>query len=400
MEITVDRRSSQSSPGAETRARYVMIGGFLGAGKSTAVGQLARRLTDRGARVGLITNDQGRGLVDTRSLRHQGFQVEEIAGGCFCCRFDSLKSAADRLTETERPEVFVAEPVGSCTDLVATVSYPLRRLYGDRFDIAPLSVMVDPIRCGRVLGLDEGRKFSSKVTYVYEKQLEEANVLVINKTDLLDAEGLAELRAALGERYPGRPIFEVEARSGEGLDAWFEFLETQTIPSNPTLEIDYQLYGEGEALLGWLNATVRLRSTEELDGNALTERFARELQARLLDDGAEVAHLKMTLSPLADDEGSETEAALPGDLALVNLVNHDFVPELAERLSAPLRHGQLVVNLRAEAPPSALTPAFEAVLDAHDELELEHVECFEPGQPTPTHRMGYEPRSTLAETAP
>ncbi|MEO1367531.1 MAG: GTP-binding protein, partial [Acidobacteriota bacterium] len=80
------------------RARYVMIGGFLGAGKSTAVGALATRLESRGLKLGLITNDQGRGLVDTRSLRHRGFNVEEIAGGCFCCRFDSLKSAADRLT--------------------------------------------------------------------------------------------------------------------------------------------------------------------------------------------------------------------------------------------------------------------------------------------------------------
>lgn len=40
-------------------------GGFLGAGKTTAVGKLAGRLTEKGLRVGLITNDQGRNLVDT-----------------------------------------------------------------------------------------------------------------------------------------------------------------------------------------------------------------------------------------------------------------------------------------------------------------------------------------------
>jgi hypothetical protein len=50
----------------------------------------------------------------------------------------------------------------------------------------------------------------------------------------------------------------------------------------------------------------------------------------------------------------------------------------------------LVVNLRAEAPPTILTLAFEALKDRHDELHLEHVECFEPGQPDPTHRMTYE----------
>ena len=142
------------------RARYVMIGGFLGAGKTTAVARLARHFADRGLRVGLITNDQGSELVDTAMLRSRGFATEEIAGGCFCCRFDSLVDAAANLTAATRPDIFIAEPVGSCTDLVATVTYPLRRMYGDQFLIAPLSVLVDPIRAARVLGLEEGSQFS------------------------------------------------------------------------------------------------------------------------------------------------------------------------------------------------------------------------------------------------
>ena len=70
-----------------TLAHYVMIGGFLGAGKTTAVARFAKWLSDQGRRVGLITNDQGSQLVDSLTLRSRGFAVEEIAGGCFCCRF-------------------------------------------------------------------------------------------------------------------------------------------------------------------------------------------------------------------------------------------------------------------------------------------------------------------------
>ena len=62
-------------------ARYYMIGGFLGAGKTTAVAALAQHLTKRGVRVGLITNDQGSELVDTAMLRARGFNTEEIPGG-------------------------------------------------------------------------------------------------------------------------------------------------------------------------------------------------------------------------------------------------------------------------------------------------------------------------------
>src|SRR6266699_2540284 len=152
-------------PSASKRARYIMIGGFLGAGKTTCVAKLAQQLTARGLNVGLITNDQGSELVDTAMLRSRGFATEEIPGGCFCCRFNSLVDAARKLTAATRPDVFIAEPVGSCTDLVATVTYPLRRIYRNNFSIAPLSVLVDPIRALRVFGLAEGATFSDKVRY-------------------------------------------------------------------------------------------------------------------------------------------------------------------------------------------------------------------------------------------
>ncbi|NBV85363.1 MAG: cobalamin biosynthesis protein P47K, partial [Verrucomicrobia bacterium] len=178
--------SSLSSPADSSRptgtpvlgkALYVMLGGFLGAGKTTAVAALAERLVAKGLRVGLITNDQGQELVDTAMLRSKGFATEEIPGGCFCCRFNSLMDAAARLTDASRPDVFIAEPVGSCTDLVATVTYPLRRMYGDQFKVAPLSVLLDPERAMRVFGLAEGRNFSPKVQYIYRKQLEEADIV-------------------------------------------------------------------------------------------------------------------------------------------------------------------------------------------------------------------------------
>src|SRR5712671_1135224 len=179
------------------KARYIMIGGFLGAGKTTSVARLAQKLIADGLKVGLITNDQGSELVDTAMLRARGFATEEIPGGCFCCRFNSLVDAAAKLTETTLPVVFIAEPVGSCTDLVATVTYPLRRMYGDDFKIAPLSVLVDPIRAQRIFGLAEGGKFSEKVLYIYRKQIEEADLIVINKRELLDAAALEQLTAKL-----------------------------------------------------------------------------------------------------------------------------------------------------------------------------------------------------------
>ena len=308
-------------------SQYIMIGGFLGAGKTTLIQRFARYLDERGTRVGLITNDQGAGLVDSAIGRSNQFPVEEISGGCFCCRFNSLIDAATTLTEANRPDVFLAEPVGSCTDLVATVSLPLQKIYGDDYRVAPLSVLVDPVRAGQILGLAEGRKFSENVLYIYRKQLEEAEFIVVNKLDLLDETKRSELVAALGREFPEATIFEVSAREGTGCEAWFEAVLNAEMNTKRFLEIDYDRYGEGEALLGWLNATVEIKcdgkAVDEFDGNELLESLAMTLKSRLEQAGAEVAHLKMTLTPMGD----------PYEIAAINLVRGDSLPELSHPLN-------------------------------------------------------------------
>jgi geranylgeranyl diphosphate synthase, type II len=70
-------------------------------------------------------------------------------------------------------------------------------MYGDRYEVAPLSVLLDPDRALRVLGVEPGRSFSPKVLYVYLKQLEEADVIVMNKVDAVAPRRIAALRAAL-----------------------------------------------------------------------------------------------------------------------------------------------------------------------------------------------------------
>jgi G3E family GTPase len=366
-----------------TKARYIMIGGFLGSGKSTSIAKLAQLLTGRGLRVGLITNDQGDKLVDSAMLRSKGFATEEIAGGCFCCRFNSLVEAAGKLTAQARPDVFIAEPVGSCTDLVATVSYPLRRMYGTDFTIAPLSVLVDPIRAMRVFGLAEGSMFSDKVRYIYRKQLEEADLIVINKRDIFGETQFAQLSAKLAEEFPKAEILWASARTGDGLEPWFARVMSADQSARQAMDVDYELYAEGEALLGWLNCALKMRSSDEFDGNATLHSLARRLQELLNAAHAEVAHLKMTLSP---NEGL-------GEIGVINLVRNDFVPELSQELPEPIRSGELIINCRAEAAPETLLAAVQrALADVGREqpglsLLLEHSEHFRPGKPKPTHRI-------------
>ena len=102
-----------------------------------------------------------------------------------------------------------------------------------------------------------------------------------------------------------------------------------------------------------MNCSVSLSTAAPLDGNAFLKSLAADLHNRLTRASAEVAHLKMTLSP---DEGN--------DLAVVNLVRTDFRPELSHSLAEPLMAGELLVNLRAEADPEFLRDATVSALEA------------------------------------
>lgn len=366
------------------KARYIMIGGFLGAGKTTAILQVARRLASQNLRVGLITNDQSIGLVDTTMLSAHGFPTEEISGGCFCCKFNSLVEASNRLQAGARPDVFLAEPVGSCTDLVATVSFPLRQMYGETFAVAPLSVLVDPVRAQRILGLKHGKTFAPKVRYIYDRQLEEADFIVVNKIDLLDARALQELESALHERYPGAAVAAISARTGEGLDAWIERISNPKPARTTAMEVDYDTYADGEALLGWVNISAALAG-DAFDGNRFLAELVRGIQ-QSLQGGREqeaigIAHLKATLAP-----------GRGHDIAVANLVCEDAMPELAHRLVGPLERGELIVNLRAEGDPQLLSETALRVLRHAAEqfrlaLTVHHREAFRPARPTPTHRL-------------
>jgi Ni2+-binding GTPase involved in maturation of urease and hydrogenase len=374
------------------RARYVMIGGFLGAGKTTSIVRFADWLGRRGASVGLVTNDQGGGLVDTALVRSRNLPVEEITGGCFCCRFASLVEAAEKLSRDAAPDVLLAEPVGSCTDLAATVGLPLARIYGDRFTVAPLSVVVDPLRAERVLGL-AGASLSEKVGYIYRKQLEEAEIVVVNKTDLVEADRLERLKAAVAAVNPTADILAVSARDGVGLERWFEMVLGKEGRAAAIADIDYDRYADGEALLGWLNADLRLAAGEgepgEFDGNAAVLDLLAAVRRLAEEAGWEIAHLKATLSPEGD----------PFQIASANLVRTDDRPVLSHRLPEPIEVGRLLVNLRAEADPAQLD---HVVRRAAGELappiacEILHLEHFRPGRPVPTHR--FRPDPPLAAT--
>ena len=372
------------------RTRFLMIGGFLGAGKTTALARLARHYTDAGLSVGLVTNDQAHGLVDTFALRAQGFQVGEVPGACFCCQFNELVDTLGGLSADRQPDIVLTEPVGSCTDLLATVIEPLRQLHGDRYELGPLTVLCKPEHGRRILGQqaaadDHGRSFgfSPQAAYIFRKQLEEAQLIGLHKVDKLSAPQRAELLTLLGDQFPGKQVLALSSRTGEGYPQLVAALAA-TPPPNPTgLAIDYDTYAQGEAELGWLNATVELTALDgqtSWDLDACLEQLAGRLRDALLQSRLEPGHVKLLVS-----SGSH--------VAIAHWVASDVPLEFSLRAAAQVPRAQLLINARVACAPEVLQEiVVQALTDWASCCQLSttisHLEHLRPGRPVPVHRYG------------
>jgi len=360
-------------------ARFVMVGGFLGAGKTTTVARLAKLYQSRGLRVGVVTNDQAHDLVDTNALRAQGLTVEEVPGACFCCRFDDLVARVGALEGARRPDVILAEPVGSCTDLVATVVQPLKDLYAGRFEVAPYAVLFKPSHGLRILRNQPAGGFSPKAAYIFTKQLEEADAIVVNRIDELSAAEVDELEALVRKRFPNTPVLRASAATGAGFEALAELLDQSGGFGRKILSIDYDTYAEGEAELGWLNATARLTADAPFDLDALLTALLSDLAGACRALGGEVAHLKL----IGMDDASA--------FAVGNLVSSDTAPKLSLPSGLKPTAADLIVNARVAVDPAALEVQVKrattercAALGVRAEFRTS--QSLRPGRPVPTHR--------------
>lgn len=350
------------------RTKLLLVGGFLGAGKTSLLWRAANLLRQRGERVGLITNDQAAGLVDTAFLEGGENLVREVSGSCFCCNFPGFAAAISSLAEQNGGGVIVAEPVGSCTDLSATLMQPLKEKYAAEIDLAPLTVLADP---ARLRGILDGT--ASAAAYIGEKQFEEADILLINKLDLLGAEEAAVLAERAAARWPRARVMTASAAAGEGVRAWLDEVLRRQPAGTHLAEVDYDTYAEGEAAYGWLNASYVPEAAPALD--AMPAKLLAALGAAFDARNAAVGHVKFLLQS--------------GCCRWVgNLTGRSETASL-RKSACPTREPSLTVNARVELSPDELrelvTSAVAAAMEGVPYRESA-MRCLIPGRPNPTYR--------------
>ncbi|MEO6419999.1 MAG: methyltransferase domain-containing protein, partial [Polyangiaceae bacterium] len=231
-----------------------------------------------------------------------------------------------------------------------------------RFQLAPLSILVDPWRVKDI----EAGAFSPDVEYLFRKQLEEADVIVVTRADASPP----DVSLALRDIRPDAAIVAFSGRTGQGLAEWLAARPTR--PAAP-LVIDYDRYAAAEATLGWFNGRARI----SCDATFSPATVVRDLLGILCTEP--IAHLKV--------------AVLEPAAGTAAIVRRDAAPVVdLGGLPAETTEMRLLVNARIAISPSALEERVRdalarAAVDAR--VEWEEIACFEPGRPTPAHRYGF-----------
>ena len=168
-----------------------IIGGYLGAGKTTLVNHLLR--TANGRKLAVLVNEFGALPIDEDLIEAQGDDLISIAGGCICCSFGSeLSAALMNLAELKvRPDQVVIECSGVAIPSAIAASVSLL----DGFVPDGTVVMVDAETIQEA-AVDE--YIGDTIT----RQLADADLTLINKADLVSAEHVTQLETWLGTLAP------------------------------------------------------------------------------------------------------------------------------------------------------------------------------------------------------
>ena len=382
------------------QTRLIIAGGFLGAGKTTLIWDVAQRLMAKGLRVGLITNDQAPELVDSRLLRQANLQVKEVAGSCFCCNFDGFTNAIKGLRKEVEADVILAEPVGSCADLTATIIRPLKKYLDTEVIVSPLTALSDPMRLKSIIyGGDGG--LHEDAAYIYRKQLEESEVILITKTDLLTEAELEKLKKDTQTCFPRTTVMTASVQNGIGVMEWLNEVANRQGSGKKILDIDYDKYAHGEAVLGWLNGTVAVSSSTPAYWDTLLKDIMNGLARAVKKEKLRVGHIKVIAenvrsseshpSSLEDGRVVTYEGKANGQQYAVGNITGDASTLQLRGTAGSGENLKLIVNARVETTPEHLNELVKDVLataigDQYGN-EILAWRFLQPGRPNPTHRI-------------
>jgi Putative GTPases (G3E family) len=356
------------------KTRFLIMGGYLGAGKTTLAVNLAKTLRNSHDKsVSMITNDQGDVLVDTEFSKDAGFDVREILGGCFCTNFDNFVSSARTLV-SGKMDIIIAEAIGTSTNIMSSVVAPLRSLYPDEFSVAPYTVAVDCIRAMDILSGNKERT-GDTVDLIPAHQIKEAEIVILTKSDAVSSDTVKMIESEVKKIVPDAEIISTSSQDLRNVDKIVDIILSERISSRLPNPEDGKKFAFEKAKLGWYSGTYDIIPEDRVDMYALATDMMKGVANEYGVDS--IVHVKVIISCT---ESSAKMSLVREAMQVDGIYGSRF-------LSSP---GKLVLNARVISPPKKLEKTMRSLISGIPEkynAELRKVSesCFSPKPESPSH---------------
>lgn len=350
----------------------MVVSGFLGAGKTTSMVALADYINANLGKASVIANDLGaKNLVDTKYSKACGCDISELTGECICYQTENLVDRLRRLINYDHNDLVMSDIPGCGVGALEHVYHKLDKEYRGEFGLAPFTVIADPERLRAIMPEQADINLPEEMNYLFRAQLQEADVVVLNKIDLLtDAETETYLRFIEGS-CPDAEVFAISAKNRTNIGQLADYIMTHSA-SLKTVDVGYggPEFVAAEQKLSWYNRQLYVTvCCGTFDGNAFLGDLVESVRAKLKSKHRNVVHLKVYA------EGAD------GTACKISLLGVDYDMEFDSRLGQPCVDLPVIINARAACESQLLAETMdEALHETANKHNLDVVvfftECF------------------------
>ncbi|MBP1908747.1 GTP-binding protein [Methanolobus bombayensis] len=201
--------------------KIIIVSGFLGSGKTTSIIRMGNHFKNKGYSVAVLVNDIGDVGVDGQVISNNGLKSKEIPRGCICCTLKYALEANISLVQAQfDPDILLIEPTG--------VAFPLRvKEQIEKMEFGP------EVSMGPIISLIDGSKFGELMEHSGDaiiKQVQNADIVVLNKQDLLERDQLAEIKYAIKGFNPDSILFTLSMEADDGsFNSFMDEIESSVV---------------------------------------------------------------------------------------------------------------------------------------------------------------------------